>query len=44
MDDALVVLEMINLKPVEILMTENSFLTFDSRGRLDTTEQEKLID
>jgi len=38
---ALVVLEMINRKPVEILMTEYSFLTFDSKGRLDAGEREK---
>ncbi len=38
---ALIVLEMINRKPVEILMTEYSFLTFDSMGRLDASEREK---
>ena len=38
---ALIVLEMINRKPVEILMTEYSFLTFDSKGRLNTSEREK---
>jgi hypothetical protein len=38
---ALIVLEMINRKPVEILMTEYSFLTFDSTGRLDAGEREK---
>ena len=38
---ALIVLEMINRKPVEILMTEYSFLTFDSEGRLDLVEREK---
>ncbi len=38
---ALIVLEMINRKPVEILMTEYSFLTFDSKGRLDASEREK---
>ncbi|UCE55115.1 MAG: hypothetical protein JSV31_06660, partial [Desulfobacterales bacterium] len=38
---ALIVLEMINRKPVEILMTEYSFLTFDSKGRLDAGEREK---
>jgi hypothetical protein len=32
---------MINRKPVEILMTEYSFLTFDSKGRLDASEREK---
>lgn len=38
---ALIVLEMINRKPVEILMTEYSYLTFDSKGRLDAGEREK---
>ena len=38
---ALIVLEMINREPVEILMTEYSFLTFDSKGRLDASEREK---
>ena len=38
---ALIVLEMIDRKPVEILMTEYSFLTFDSEGRLDANEREK---
>lgn len=38
---ALIVLVMINRKPVEILMTEYSFLTFDSKGRLDASEREK---
>ena len=38
---ALIVLEMINRKPVEVLMTEFSFLTFDSNGRLDASEREK---
>ncbi len=38
---ALIVLEMINRKPVEILMTEYSFLTFDSKDRLDAGEREK---
>ena len=37
---ALIVLEMIDRKPVEILMTEYSFLTFDSEGRLDANERE----
>jgi hypothetical protein len=39
---ALIVLEMINRKPVEILMTEYSFLAFDSKGRLDAGEREKV--
>ena len=38
---ALIVLEMINRKPAEILMTEYSYLTFDSKGRLDAGEREK---
>jgi hypothetical protein len=38
---ALIVLEMINRKPVEILMIEYSFLIFDSKGRLDASEREK---
>jgi hypothetical protein len=38
---ALIVLEMINRKPAEILMTEYSYLTFDSKGRLDACEREK---
>jgi len=38
---AFIMLEMINRKPVEILMTEYSFLTFDSKGRLDAGEREK---
>ena len=39
----LIVLEMINRKPAEILMTEYSFLTFDSKGRLDAGEREKAV-
>jgi hypothetical protein len=35
------VLEMLNRKPVRILMAEYSFLVFDSEGRLDVSEQEK---
>ena len=38
---ALIVLEMVNRKPAEILMTEYSYLTFDSEGRLDAGEREK---
>jgi hypothetical protein len=38
---ALIVLEMINRKPAEILMAEYSFLAFDSKGRLDAGEREK---
>ena len=40
---ALLVLEMMNRKPVEILMAEYSFLTFDSEGRLDLYEREKAV-
>jgi hypothetical protein len=40
---ALMVLEMMNRKPVEILMTEYSFLTLDSEGLLDVSEREKSI-
>jgi hypothetical protein len=40
---ALIVLEMINRKPVEIIMTEYSFLAFDSKGRLDAGEREKAV-
>ena len=38
---ALIVLEMIHRKPAEILMAEYSYLTFDSKGRLDASEREK---
>jgi len=38
---ALIVLEMMNRKPAEILMTEYSYLAFNSKGRLDTSEREK---
>ena len=38
---ALIVLEMINRKPAEILMAEYSFLAFDSKGRLNAGEREK---
>jgi hypothetical protein len=38
---ALMVLEMLNRKPVRILMAEYSFLVFDFEGRLDVSEQEK---
>jgi hypothetical protein len=38
---ALIVLEMINRKPAEILMAQYSFLAFDSKGRLDAGEREK---
>jgi hypothetical protein len=38
---ALTVLEMMNRKPIKILMVEYSVLTFDSEGRLDISEREK---
>jgi len=38
---ALIVLEMMNRKPVKILMAEYSFLAFDSEGRLDVSDREK---
>jgi hypothetical protein len=38
---ALIVLEMKNRKPAEILMAEYSFLTFDSEGRLDAVNKKK---
>ena len=38
---ALFVLEVINRKPVKILMSEYSFLFFDSEGRLDASERER---
>jgi len=38
---ALIVLEMMNRKPAEILLTEYSYLAFDSKGRLDASEREK---
>jgi len=38
---ALIVLEMINRKPAEILMAEYSFLAFGSKGRLDAGERQK---
>jgi hypothetical protein len=41
---ALIVLEMINRKPFEIIMTEYSFLAFDPKGRLDASERERLPD
>ena len=40
---ALMVLEMMNRKPIGILMAEYSFLAFDSQGRLDVSEREKSI-
>jgi hypothetical protein len=38
---ALIVLEMINRKPAEILMAEYLFLAFGSKGRLDAGDREK---
>ena len=38
---ALMVLEMLNRKPARILIAEYSFLTFDSKGRLDSSERAK---
>ena len=38
---ALVVVDLINRIPVEILGIEHSFLSFDSEGRLDLSEREK---
>ena len=38
---ALVVVDLINRIPVEILRIEHSFLSFDSDGRLDLSDREK---
>ena len=38
---ALVVLELVNRKPAEIMKAQYSFLSFDSEGRIDLTEQER---
>lgn len=38
---ALVVVDLINRIPVEILRIEHSFLSFDSEGQLDLSEREK---
>ena len=38
---ALLVMELVNRKPVKILLAEFSFLAFDSEGRLDVNEQKK---
>ena len=40
---ALMVLEMMNRKPIEILIAEYSFLAFDSEDGLDVSEREKSI-
>jgi hypothetical protein len=37
----LIVLEMMNRKPAEVLMTGYSFLALDSEGRQDASEREK---
>lgn len=37
----LVVLEMENRKPTEIILVQHSYLPFDSEGRIDTDEMEK---
>ena len=38
---ALVVVELLNREPVEIIRTEYSFLPFDAEGRIDPAECEK---
>lgn len=38
---ALVVLEVENRRPVEIIMVQHSYLPFDSEGRIDAGEMEK---
>lgn len=38
---ALVVVDLFNRKPMEILKVQYSFLTFDSEGRLDKDESER---
>jgi hypothetical protein len=38
---ALVVLEIENRKPIEIIMVQHSYLPFDSEGRIDADEMEK---
>jgi len=35
---------MINRKPVDILHTEESFLNFDSNGRLDFSDRNEMIE
>lgn len=37
----LVVLEMENRRPVDIILVQHSYLYFDSEGRIDTAEREK---
>jgi hypothetical protein len=38
---ALVVLEMENRRPINIIMVQHSYLYFDFEGRIDTSEREK---
>jgi len=38
---ALVILETVNRKPVEINLVQYSYLLFDSQGRIDAAEREK---
>jgi len=38
---ALVILEVVDRRPLEILRIQYSFLHFDSEGRIDTAEQER---
>ena len=40
---ALVVVDLVNRRPVEILKTEYSYLLLDSQGRLDLAEQKKEV-
>jgi len=40
---ALVVVDLVDRKPIEIRHVEYSWLSFDSKGRLDRSEQEKEV-
>jgi hypothetical protein len=40
---ALVAADLINRKPVEILMIQYGYLTFDSEGRIDAAEREEKM-
>jgi len=40
---ALIILEIVNRKPVDIIQTQYSILSFDSNGRIDAGEFEKEI-
>ncbi len=40
---ALIAVQMKNRKPVDILHTEESFFTFDSKGRLDFSDRDEMI-